>query len=268
MVNKKRLYENIMKDVSKTIKKHLNEATYNDTDRDTMRLNSIVSKSNGNNEKMCLYAFNMAKSITNMDKLESRYNIAVEMFGEEHPIAIGFNAVLNQEEIPGELLYVPEALLKKADRLNHKYCIDLHKEDREFFYICDHTYWVYAPDTIFTDFYEDLPGVVLIRDYIADHYQIDGTLLYDEDNLTDKLFDEYYITSYLDGFSRATVDELIEYGYTPYDNENEDIDTFKELPLELQKEFVKKYLNHVKTTKNVKIYEETVEILKRDGVLK
>ena len=33
-MNKKQLYESIMKDVSKTIKKHLNEATYNNPEKD------------------------------------------------------------------------------------------------------------------------------------------------------------------------------------------------------------------------------------------
>lgn len=215
---------------------------------------------------MCLYALNMAKSITNIDKLESRYNTALSMFGEEHPITVAFNAVLNDDVIPYDLFYVPDALLNKAANLNNKYCINLHKEDREFFYIVDHSYWVYAPDTIFLDYYEDLPGVVLVQDYIRDTYEnkTTGEPLYDEDALDDYVFNEYKLSTSIDGFSRYTIDELVEHEYGLTDNENGDIDTFKELPIGLQKEFIKKYLLEVRDTSGEDEMEQVIQGLEDD----
>ncbi len=63
----------------------------NEAQKDLDRIQGILDRAKGDASKEQVLAFNMAKSIKDTTKLLDRYNAAVEICGENHPITIEFS---------------------------------------------------------------------------------------------------------------------------------------------------------------------------------
>ena len=236
------LYESIMKDVSKTIKKHLNEATYNNHEKDEQRIQSIIDKSKGDSLKMILYAFRMAKSIKDPVKLPASYEAAVNLLEDDHIVTKCFNAVLNDEVIDeGFFTDMSEDVQDNYIDALQNFAKKKHAKDKEYFEIIDREFVRYSPDVVFTDdimLSERFPGEFAVKTDAGMRARAirNGFNEY----IDTDVFDEEWLEllyNYVSGWNRDTLNSVISGGYTKDDFEDEE--NFYEMPVAYQKAFTK-----------------------------
>ena len=236
------LYESIMKDVSKTIKKHLNEAIYNNPEKDEQRIQSIIDKSKGDSLKMILYAFRMSKSIKDPVKLQARYDAAVNLLGDDHIVTKCFNAVLNDEVVDeGFFTDMSEDVQDNYIDALQNFAKKKHAKDKEYFEIIDREFVRYSPDVVFTDdimLSERFPGEFAVKTDAGVRARAirNGFNEY----IDTDVFDEEWLEllyNYVSGWNRDTLNSVISGGYTKDDFEDEE--NFYEMPVAYQKAFTK-----------------------------
>ena len=237
-MNKKNLYESIMKDVSKIVKKHLNEAVYNNPEKDEQRIQSIIDKANGDSLKMMSYAFRMALSIKDLVKLEAHMDAAMKLLGEDHIVTKAFNAVLNNSRIEyGFFDDMSEEVKQQYNNELIKYALNKHRVDKQYFEIVDGEIR-YSPDSVLSDdvvvgkypgeFIKTSAEGIFIQTIVELYKEYIDVDAFNEEIVT-QLFDN------VSGFPRATVDDVIEFGYTKSDFEDED--NFDMMPTVLKRKF-------------------------------